>query len=114
MLAAAYTQRTDWQNLCWFFLVLSILSTLLHCISILRLPVRDFCASLAVMFIIVSSLFMEFQGQLNVYGLAGCSCIVLSVLVNDQGRGIQGFKNVDLFHYIFALGVCFLAEGLLA
>ncbi|XP_065673009.1 uncharacterized protein LOC100213673 [Hydra vulgaris] len=114
MLAAAYSQRTEWQNLCWFFFVLSILSTLLHCISLLRMPVRDFCACLAILFIIISSLFMEFQSQLNIYGLAGCGCVILSVLVNDQGRGIQGFKNVDLFHYIMAIGICFLAEGLLS
>ena len=114
MIAAAYTQRTNYTNLCWMFLAISIIFMLLHCIEALHLAVRDFSAALAIIFIIVSSLFMEYRGQVNMYGLAGSSCMILAAVVSDQGRGFQGVKNVDLFHYLAAISVCLLSEGLLA
>ena len=113
MLAAAYTQRTEWQNLCWFFLVFSIISVLLHCIQSFHLAVRDFCAAMATIFIIVSSVFMEYRGQVNKYSFAGGCCFILSAIISDQGRGFLGIKNVDLFHYVLAVGMCLLSEGLL-
>lgn len=113
MIAAAYTQRTEYQNLCWMFLVLSIISTLLHCIEALHVAVRDFCAVVSVLFVIISAVFMEYRGQVNRYSLAGSCCFIFATIVSDQGRGFQGIKNVDLFHYFLSVGVCLLSEGLL-
>ena len=114
MLAAAYTQRTEWQNLCWLFLVVSIISVLLHCIQSFHLAVRDFCAAISILFILFSSVFLEYRGQVNKYGLGGGCCFILSAVISDQGRGFQNIKNVDLFHYVMAVGICLLSEGLLA
>lgn len=113
MLAAAYTQRTEWQNLCWMFLVISIISTLLHCIEVLHITIRDFCAALSVIFILFSSLFMEFSGHVNKYSLGGACSFIMAIAVSDQGRGVMGIKNIDIFHYLLTLGICLFAEGLL-
>lgn len=113
MLAAAYTQRTEWQNLCWLFLVLAIISTLLHCIESLHTAVRAFCSSVSIFFILFACIFMEYRGLLNRSGFAGCICLIFAGVVSDQGRGILGFKNIDVFHYLLATAFILLSEGLL-
>lgn len=113
MVAAAFTQRTEWQNLCWMFLVISIISTLLHCIEILHITVRDFCAAISIIFILMTSLFMEFNGRINKYSLLGCVCFIFTIIVTDQGRGVMDIKNIDIFHFLLCFGICLFAEGLL-
>ena len=113
MLAAAYTQRTEWQNLCWLFLVIAILSTLLHCIEAIHVLIRDFCAALAFVFIFFACVFMEYRGIVNRRGIAGCSCLLFAIVVSEQGRGVFGMKNIDLYHYLLAVGFLLLSEGLL-
>jgi len=112
MIAAAYTQRTEWQNLCWFFLVISILSTLLHCIEAIHVLIKDFCAFVAGFFILFACLFMEYRGVVNRRGVAGCGCLLFALVLSD-GRGFFGMKNIDLFHYLLAIGFLLLSEGLL-
>ena len=111
--AAAYTQRTEWQNLCWLFLVVAILSTLLHCIEAIHVLIRDFCAFFAGMFVLFACIFMEYRGLVNHRGVAGCVCLLFGQIVSDQGRGVLGMKNIDLFHYLMAVGFFLLSEGLL-
>ena len=113
MLAAAFTQRTQWQNLCWLFLFISLISILLHCVEALHLAVRDFCAALSVLFILFSGIFMDYRGVTNRYSVAGSVCFILATIVSTQGRGIFGVKNVDWFHYLLAIGVYCWAEALM-
>lgn len=113
MIAAAYTQRTEWQNLCWLFLVIAIISLLLHCIEAIHVAIRAFCSALAVIFILTACVFMEYRGLVNRRGIAGCICLVFATVVSDQGRGFYGLKNIDLFHYLLAVGFLLLSEGLL-
>ncbi|XP_066910707.1 uncharacterized protein [Clytia hemisphaerica] len=113
MLAAAFTQRTEWQNLCWLFLFVSLISILLHCVEALHLAVRDFCAAMSVLFILFSGIFMDYRGVTNRYSVAGSVSFILATLVSTQGRGIFGVKNVDWFHYLLAIGVYCWAEALM-
>lgn len=113
MIAAAFTQRTEWQNLCWLFLAVSIITILLHCIESVHKTVRDFDAAISIMFILFSGLFMEYRGVANKYSIAGAVSIILSGIVSTEGRGLFGLKNVDLFHYFLALGIYFFSEALL-
>ena len=113
MLAAAFTQRTEWQNLCWLFLVMSIISTLLHCIEAVHLAVRDFSAVISVLFILVSGIFMDYRGVVNKYSVAGSLLFVGATVVSTQGRGLLDVKNVDWFHYLLAAGIYCWSEALM-
>ena len=80
----------------------------------MHLAVRDLASAMAILFIIFSSVFMEYRGRVNSYSLAGSLTVILAAVVSDQGRGFLGVKNVDLFHYLLAIAMFLLAEGLLA
>jgi len=113
MIAAAYTLRTEWQNLCWFFPMLAVISLLLHCIEAIRLTIRDFCSSIAAIFIMFSCVFLDYRGVANRHGVAGCICLIIATLVSNGSHGIFGLKNIDVFHYFLAAGFLLLSEGLL-
>lgn len=113
MIAAAYCQRTNWSNLCWFFLAISIICTLLHCIESLHVTVRDFCAAISIVFILFAGMFMEYRGSVNKYSIAGSLMVIMSGIVGSQGRAFGNVKNVDIFHYLLAVGVYLFAQGLL-
>ena len=114
LIAAAYAQRTSWENICWLFVVLAFISMLLHCIEAIYLAVRDFCAAVSIIFIMMTCIFMEYRGLTNVYGLCGALSFVFAGIVSSEGRWIKDIKNVDIFHYILALSVYLLSEGLFA